>query len=80
MYNLELSQKRALEVMKFLYSLDINNKPLLEQYISASGRSYSDRIKNKRGYEQKNTSRRIEIKFRIKNEEAIRQLSNYLNK
>jgi chemotaxis protein MotB len=80
LYNLELSQKRALEVMKFLYSLDIQNKLLLEKYISASGRSYSDRIKDKNGFEEKNRSRRIEIKFRIKNEDAIKQLSNYLEK
>jgi len=80
LYNLELSQKRALEVMKFLYSLDIKNKYLLEKYISASGRSYSDRIKDKNGFEQKDESRRIEIKFRIKNEEAIKELSNYLTK
>ena len=66
--------------MKFLYSLDIKNKLLLEKYISASGRSYSDRIKDKHGFEEKNASRRIEIKFRIKNEAAIRQLSNYLDK
>ena len=78
LYNLELSQKRALEVMKFLYSLDIKNKALLEKYISASGRSYSNRIRDKHGYEEKDTSRRIEIKFRIKNEEAIKELSNYL--
>ena len=80
LYNLELSQKRALEVMKFLYSLDFKNKYLLEKYISASGRSYSDRIRDKNGFEQKDESRRIEIKFRIKNEQAIKQLSNYLDK
>jgi chemotaxis protein MotB len=80
LYNLELSQKRALEVMKFLYSLDIKNKLLLEKYISASGRSYSDRIRDINGFEEKDVSRRIEIKFRIKNEDAIKQLSNYLDK
>ena len=80
LYNLELSQKRALEVMKFLYSLDIKNKDLLKKYISASGRSYSDRLKDKHGYEKKDASRRIVIQFRIKNEEAIKELSNYLSK
>lgn len=80
LYNLELSQKRALEVMKFLYTLDIKNKFLLEKYISASGRSFSNRITDKNGFENKDASRRIEIKFRIKNEDAIKQLSNYLDK
>lgn len=79
MYNLELSQKRALEVMKFLYSLDIKNKNLFSKYLSASGRSYSDLI-YKNGKEDKDASRRIEIKFRIKNEQAIKELESFLNK
>ncbi len=77
--NLELSQKRALEVMKFLYSLNFADKKLLEKYISASGRSYSQLI-YKDGKENKNASRRIEIKFQIKNEEAIKEIENYLDK
>jgi chemotaxis protein MotB len=32
------------------------------------------------GIEDKNASRRIEIKFRIKNETAIKELQNYLEK
>lgn len=77
--NLELSQKRALEVMKFLYSLDFKDKKLLEKYISASGRSYSQLI-YKNGKEDKNASRRIEIKFQIKNQEAIKEIENFLDK
>jgi len=79
LYNLELSQKRALEVMKFLYSLDFKDKKLLEQYISASGRSYANLI-YKNGVEDKDASRRIEIKFRIKNEKAIKELENFLQR
>ncbi len=77
--NLELSQQRALEVMKFLFESNIVNKDLLTKYVSASGRSYSDMILQK-GVEDKNASRRIEIKFRIKNEAAIKELQNYLDK
>jgi len=80
LYNLQLSQQRALEVMKFMYSLDFIDKKLLKKYINASGRSYADRIRDKNGFEEKDSSRRIEIKFRIKNEQSIRQLSNYLDK
>jgi len=80
LYNLQLSQQRALEVMKFMYSLNLIDKKLLKKYINASGRSYADRIRDKNGFEEKNSSRRIEIKFRIKNEQSIRQLSNYLDK
>jgi chemotaxis protein MotB len=78
MVNLELSQKRALEVMKFLYSLNFKDKKLLEKYISASGRSYSQAIYNKNGRENRSASRRIEIKFTLKNEQAIKEIENYL--
>jgi len=77
--NLELSQKRALEVMKFLYSLDFKDKKLLEKYISASGRSYSHLV-YLNGVENKEASRRIEIKFQIKNEQAIKEIENFLDK
>ncbi len=79
LYNLELSQKRALSVMKFLYTLDFPDKALLGKYISASGRSYADLI-YKNGEEDKDASRRIEIKFRIKNEKAIKELEKFLQR
>ena len=75
--NLALSQQRALEVMQFLYTSQIADKALLEKYVNASGRSYSDII-YKNGVEDKDNSRRIEIKFRIKNETAIKELQNFL--
>lgn len=76
--NLELSQQRALEVMQFLYTSNIANKKLLQKYINASGRSYSDIIYDNKNVEDKDKSRRIEIKFRIKNETAIKELQNFL--
>jgi chemotaxis protein MotB len=79
-YNLELSQKRALEVMKFLYALDFGDKPLLEKFISASGRSYSHLIYDQNGNEDRYASRRIEIKFELKNEQAIKEIENFLEK
>ncbi len=80
LYNLELSQKRALEVMKFLYKNNPKNSALLREYISASGRSYANLISSKNGIENKDASRRIEIKFRIKNEKAISELKKFLAK
>lgn len=80
MYNLYLSQKRALAVMKFLYDEYPKNRELFKKYLSASGRSYAEPIYDKHGKEDKNASRRIEITFRIKSEEAIKELMNYLNK
>ncbi|WP_458700612.1 OmpA family protein [Sulfurospirillum sp. 1307] len=79
LYNLELSQKRALEVMKFLYQKYPKDSKILREYISASGRSYANPIM-KNGEEDKDASRRIEIKFRIKNEKAINELKNFLGK
>ncbi len=80
LYNLALSQKRALEVMKFLYQSDPQNRELYSRYLSASGRSYADLIYDENGEEDKEASRRIEIKFRIKNEKAIKELEKFLNR
>ncbi len=77
LHNLELSQKRALEVMKFLYENFPENRELFRKYLSASGRSYANLI-YKNGVEDKDASRRIEIKFRIKNEKAIEELEKFL--
>ncbi len=77
-YNLELSQKRALEVMKFLFSLDFNNSMELKKYVSASGKSYSNIIM-RNGREDRDASRRIEIKFRIKNDKAIEELDKFIS-
>ena len=76
--NLQLSQQRALEVMQFLYESNTINKDLLNKYVSSSGKSSSELIYNKDGSEDKDNSRRIEIKFIIKNDEAVKELQNYL--
>ena len=78
--NLALSQQRALAVMQFLYDSNIIDKDLLSTYVNSSGRSSSDLILDKTGAEDKDASRRIEIKFNIKNEEAIKEIQNYLDK
>jgi chemotaxis protein MotB len=79
LYNLDLSQQRALAVMKFLYKKYPKNRALFQKHLSAAGRSYSELIYDKKGKEDKNASRRIEIKFRIKSEDAVREIMNYLN-
>ena len=76
--NLALSQQRALAVMQFLYDSNIIDKNLLSAYVNSSGRSSSDLILDKDGIEDKDASRRIEIKFAIKNEEAVKELQNFL--
>ena len=77
--NLQLSQKRALEVMQFLYESNIIKKDLISKYVNSSGRSFSNLI-YKNGIEDKDNSRRIEIKFNVKNENAIKELQNFLGK
>jgi chemotaxis protein MotB len=77
MYNLNLSQQRALSVMEEIYKWDGINQPLLQRYLSASGRSYSDLI-YKNGVEDKESSRRIEIKFSISNAKAMEEIQTFL--
>ena len=80
LYNLDLSQQRALAVMRFLYKQYPKNSNLFKKYLSASGRSFAEPILGKNNKEDKDASRRIEIKFRIKSEDAVKELMNYLNK
>lgn len=77
LYNLALSQKRALAVLDFLYAQKGIDKKLLQRYVSASGRSFSHLIK-KNGVEDKEASRRIEIKFSISNKKAIQEIESFL--
>ncbi|MBN2896673.1 MAG: OmpA family protein [Campylobacterales bacterium] len=78
LYNLELSQKRAFEVMRYLFALDYDKEEALRQHLAASGRAYLDRIVEN-GVENQEASRRIEIKFLLKNEEAMREIEALLD-
>ncbi|HEG0339738.1 TPA: OmpA family protein [Campylobacter coli] len=73
-YNLDLSQKRAYEVMNFIYTFykDIR----LQKLLMASGRSFSDPV-FVNGVEDKDKSRRIEIKFSIKNDNALKDVEKF---
>lgn len=75
-YNLDLSQKRAYEVMNFIYTFykDIR----LQKLLMASGRSFSDPVLVN-GVEDKDKSRRIEIKFSIKNDNALKDVEKFLS-
>lgn len=73
-YNLDLSQKRAYEVMSFIYTFYKNAK--LQKMLIASGKSYADPI-YKNGVEDKQLSRRIEIKFSIKNDTALKEVEKF---
>jgi len=77
-YNLKLSQDRALAVMEYLFTLEFSKKYNIKPLVIASGRSYLDAIK-KNGVEDKEASRRIEIKFRLKNEDAMHEIEKVLD-
>jgi len=78
LYNLDLSQKRAFAVMHYLLTLDYIRKHNIKEKLVASGRSYLDTIKIN-GVEDKDASRRIEVKFRLKNEDAMYEIERILD-
>lgn len=78
LYNLDLSQKRAFAVMNFLLTLDFAKEQNIKPLMIASGRAYLDAI-NVDGVEDKDASRRIEIKFRLKNEDAMDEIEKVLD-
>ncbi len=78
LYNLKLSQERALAVMHYLLTLPLAQKYDLKKYLVASGRAYLDNIKRK-GQEDKEASRRIEIKFQLKNQDAMHEIERILD-
>ena len=76
LYNLRLSQNRALAVMEFIDSW--NNDMNLRKILVASGRGRAMPIVEN-GVENKEKSRRIEIKFTLSNKDAINEIQNFLN-
>jgi len=78
LYNLDLSQKRAFAVMHYLLTLDYIKRHNIKEKLVASGRSYLDPIKVN-GREDKDASRRIEVKFRLKNEDAMYEIERILD-
>lgn len=77
-YNLNLSQKRALAVMEYLLTLKFTAQHNIRPLMTASGRAYLDPVMVN-GVEDKNASRRIEIKFRLKNEDAMHEIEKVLD-
>lgn len=74
--NLELSQMRAFSVMEFINSW--NKDERLKKYLLASGRSFMSPIL-KNGVEDKDASRRIEIKFSLSNKNTVNEIQKILN-
>ena len=84
-YNMDLSQKRANSIVNYILNnnfknLDSYNKEILRNIITANGRSKSQTIKNSDGSINQEKSRRVIFKFRLKDEESIKQIDSILSK
>ena len=81
MYNLDLSQRRALNVVKFIYSdemPDFKWKNDLQKILTANGRSKIMPIKDRDGKINRQKSRRVEFQFRIDDEKANEEIRKIL--
>lgn len=74
LFNLQLSQQRALTVMKALLGHAGEKRAQLETLVVASGRAFAEPILTEAGREDPIASRRIEIKFRLKEDEMLRDI------
>lgn len=84
LYNLDLSQKRAYSVAN--YVLDTDNGVLtskqvneLEKVLTTIGKSYSELVLDNNGKENADESRRVEILFRLRDEDMIQEMIDVLN-
>jgi outer membrane protein OmpA-like peptidoglycan-associated protein len=83
--NLDLSQNRANSVVKYILgneftAIDNGMKEKLKGLISANGKSYSQLIFNADKSINRDKSRRVVFKFRLKDDELIRQINDILKK
>lgn len=82
-YNLQLSQQRSLAVAQYL--LDIQGEFLnsgqsqnLQEYLTVNGHSMANPVLDANGNVDKDASRRVEVKFRLKDEEMIEELNKIM--
>lgn len=83
LYNLNLSQARALSVVQTIYSSnfpDFLRREALQKVITANGRSYSMPVKTNNGKIDAAKSRRVEFKFRLKDEELLDEIRGLVKK
>ena len=83
-YNLQLSQQRSLAVAQYLLDiqgnfLDVSQSENLEKYLTVNGHSMANPVLDADGNVDKDASRRVEVKFRLKDEEMINELNQLLS-
>lgn len=80
MPNLKLSQNRALSVAEYCLSiLDKKQESTFQNLLTAKGRSFSDLKYNANGTVNREASRRVEFKFRLKDTEMIQEMNKILS-
>lgn len=85
MTNLKLSQERALSVSSYIFDTYASYMPEVEierlrYMVTANGRSWNDLVYFDDGTENKDASRRVEFKFRLKDDEMIDAMMRILEK
>jgi chemotaxis protein MotB len=83
-YNMELSQKRSLAVAQYLVEiqdefLTADEVESLENYLTVNGHSKANPILDDEGNVDKEASRRVEVKFRLKDDEMISELNEIMS-
>ena len=84
LYNLELSQQRAWSVAEYFFDeknafLDEDVMETLQSLITVNGCSYKNPVYKQDGSVDADKSRRVEIKFRLKDQEMIQEMDEILN-
>ena len=80
--NLKLSQERALAVVNYcqqMGTLSSGQKGALRQIVTAQGRANASPVLDAAGKEDPDRSRRVEIKFRLKDTEMIERMGKILS-
>lgn len=82
-YNLELAQERALGVAKYVLGDSFPDKEIqkeLEEKLTVNSKSYADERTDEKGNYTADASRRVEFKFRLKDEEILNKTREILGK
>ncbi|MBF0707708.1 MULTISPECIES: OmpA family protein [Bacillaceae] len=83
MYNMQLSQSRALSVLEYVYSDemgDFKQRELAQSIVTGNGRSFSQPLNDSKGKYDPDRSRRVEFLFRLKDDEAIKEIEKLVDK
>ncbi|HLR80397.1 MAG TPA: OmpA family protein [Bacillota bacterium] len=81
LYNLELAQNRAYSVASYLLGDDFPDKTIqneLEQKLTVNSKSFTDFRTDENGEYSADASRRVEFKFRLKDEEILAKTRDIL--